>query len=405
MFVAKISFALVSILFLVGLMWLVALWLSGGQPFGMAESNGYTMFGVGLGFFGLGMLLWTTLFSLLLKRVIVAAILGVAAASLHLELANSFTGVGVALVVLVADCCLGIRWFREKRDRRATVASTNGDGKNSPQEVKSFGRILRPDRTAVLARLVWQHCRQSAGLMIVLAGSIVLLAAFPAGKLAFGYYGFLGLGRVNEQPLFLLALACVPLLGACAFLPDQWDRGYRFLSARGVSPKYVWLSRQLVALVPMALILSALLFFAYFLAPDSYTPGTGELVRRPMWTLAYVSGYVVLGYAVGQLCSMFFRSTVLAGLFSVLLSAILSRLVVPDDVLARQLALVGAADPTGHAIGHAAAHGQLAIGAKHAPSMAAARADVNYYCCRADSSGPLISYLPDPRGRPLRLRD
>ncbi len=76
-FFAKIAFALTSATAMVGLMLLLVLLLGGERM--LIDFPTATCAVVGL--FGLEMFLWATLFSLLLKRVLIAAILGVSAAS------------------------------------------------------------------------------------------------------------------------------------------------------------------------------------------------------------------------------------------------------------------------------------------------------------------------------------
>jgi hypothetical protein len=88
-----------------------------------------------------------------------------------------------------------------------------------------------------------------------------------------------------------------------------------------VAPKNVWLSRQLVAWLPLSVMLPLFLAFAALLAPMRYSPAVQNFVRCTTMTCGCVCCYVVLGVAVGQFCSMLFRSSILAGLFSILLSA------------------------------------------------------------------------------------
>ena len=82
-FAAKMALALVSAILLSGLMWLLALQAkrlgttSAGQPDDVA---------IILVLLGLEMFVWAMLFSLLLRRVLVVAILGVAAASVSIEI-------------------------------------------------------------------------------------------------------------------------------------------------------------------------------------------------------------------------------------------------------------------------------------------------------------------------------
>ena len=117
-----------------------------------------------------------------------------------------------------------------------------------------------------------------------------------------------------------------------AFLPDQWGRSYRFLADRGVPPKYVWLSRQLMTVFAPILLLAAILvaaiLLATFLLPmiPRAEPREFENVTKTVFMLGYtilgVFGYFVLCLAAGQFCSMVFRSGILAGLFTLLLSGL-----------------------------------------------------------------------------------
>jgi hypothetical protein len=134
-----------------------------------------------------------------------------------------------------------------------------------------------------------------------------------------------------------LALATVPMFGICAFLADQRRSSYRFLTDRGVPPKFVWLSRQLLTLgIPMFVFISLLLGLFLLASALLPVPNYSELPGGANYSLIYagtysvfhllfgILGYVFLGIAVGQLCSMFFRSPLLAGLFSVLLTILLT---------------------------------------------------------------------------------
>ena len=127
-----------------------------------------------------------------------------------------------------------------------------------------------------------------------------------------------------------MGLASIPLLGLSAFLPDQWRRSYRFLADRGVPPKYVWLSRQLTTVLAPLLLLAVVLVVAILLGAvlmPMFFPGNPweyQRVTKAVFFLGYVVvsvfGYVIVCLAVGQFCSMLFRSGVLAVLFSLLLA-------------------------------------------------------------------------------------
>jgi len=331
LFAAKIAFALTSMAALFSLMWLLALWLCRTMPTSIVQSSDNYAVLAGVVVFGVGMFLWATLFSLLLKHVLAAAVLGVAAASIHFELLSNLFGVlhgrlstlsGLLVLtvgVIAADCWLGIRWFCEKTDRRARAAAVQSPLARPTGE----GLGVRADRMAMLGRLVWQHFRQSIGTMSAVGGAIVSLAVVPAGALYWNTLPKPGYSEWWGKPLFALALMCVPLLGVCTFLADQRGRSYRVLADRGVSPRYVWLSRQLVALLPVVVVLPIFLFIAATNALECYYPHFG-VIRDTWGTVVSVLAQFVVAVAVGQACSMLFRSGILAGVFAVLSGVVLA---------------------------------------------------------------------------------
>jgi len=155
----------------------------------------------------------------------------------------------------------------------------------------------------------------------------------PAGLFVFSppYFSYGECNLLWQKPLYLLALLMVPLLGACAFLPDQWGRNFRFLADRGVRPKHVWWSRQLAIFLPLLLSAAFLFFIAlafhtghnlfnfhrfHYSAVDAAAIIFGLVVG--------IFGYAIVAVAAGQFCSMFFRSSLLAGLFSIVLTVVLA---------------------------------------------------------------------------------
>jgi hypothetical protein len=352
-FAAKLVFVLAAATILFGLTGLGAFFLS-NRTLPPQSTWGFHPLGgsifVMAGFFGVEMLLWATLFSLLTRNVLVAAVLGVAAASLSVEALVqfrylAFTDVAtwaywampwrmaLAAVVALVDVWLGVRWFRQRSERRLRGGRAGLDAATASQATVLAGRLGRPQPMAIVGRLVWQHWRHSARLTgVILAVNVCLFAAI-IGKCVGGQIDWNRLDFRGDPIIFCLGvlpiLVCIPLLGLSAFLPDQWGASYRFLADRGVAPKHVWLSRQLVAWMPLVLLLPLLLIFAALLAPKAYSPTLQDYVWYTTTACACVFGYVVIGVAVGQFCSMLFRSSVLAGLFSVLLSAVLAAWCVP----------------------------------------------------------------------------
>ena len=218
------------------------------------------------GFFGVEMFVWAVFFSLLSKRVLVAAVLGVTAASLGVHIAAAIDHMkvtmdticdalpwrtAIAAIVALADVWLAARWFREKRDRRAG-SSRVAVASNAPARPAAFADCFcRPDRTAILLRLVWQHWRQSAwtiaAVLAVILVPLTLIAVRWLGSSDPWFFSRNGdpiLYRLGVLPL----LAMTPWLGLCVFLGDDRQGRVHFLSDRGVPPKYVWLSRQSVLL-------------------------------------------------------------------------------------------------------------------------------------------------------------
>ncbi len=345
-FAAKMVFALVSAAAMFALAGLALAMLHPGTVVNPVELQ--HKFAVALAkrmpVLGLEMLLWATFFSLLLRRVLVAAVLGVAVASFHFDLTRGwyshFWGkdlwvapelVILTVVVALADLWLGIRWFREKCERRERpTQSALAAGATA-----WTARFLQPDRLMTIGRLVWQHWWQTWRLTVVLIGATMLpLAVICIGRLVTSHSWWDmsggGVDSVNHCVFFfgiVPAFVGVSLLGLIAFHADQWGRGYRFLADRGAAPKNVWLSRQLVCWASAAAALPALLAAALFLSPtaiDLINGGELPVARLITATCIMVIGYVILSVAAGQLCSMFFHSGILAGLFSIILTLVLA---------------------------------------------------------------------------------
>ncbi len=229
----------------------------------------------------------------------------------------------------MTDVWLGIHWFvgRENLDRTSRRAIT-GFVRRRPvlQDIAAGATaptgVYRPERMAIVWRLVWQAWRQSLATMATIAAVLILLAVFPAGWLVVDRFNFSY--DTAAKPLYLVVLALLPLLGTCVFMADQRRNSFRFMADRGVPPKYIWLSRLLVALAPLMITLSVLLFFAYWLAPYAWIMASSHLVYYWGLSMAFVLASVIVGFTAGQLCSMFLRSAILAGLFSVILGLLLT---------------------------------------------------------------------------------
>jgi hypothetical protein len=333
-FCGKITFALLSSAALFGAMWFLAEYFNGWiLPDTQSQVVLWELFGL----FGLEMLLWTALSSLLFRHVLIAAVLGAAAASVSLVIVVEQTSPNfsidadvaatvprralIAALVALLDLWLGMCWFRAQGDRgwRAIFPAVSVEMPTWTTAVANWWRV--PQRRMILGRLMWQHWRQS--IRILLAIGVVFVPLAIVGPLADLLIILPGPASHHQNIVhgmaYTLAIAVVPLLGACTFLADQRRRSFRFLTERGVSPKCVWLSRQLIALaIPMFLVAVCVLGsipFSDFSRPFFAWQVAGVFV--------FVLGYVVLGTAAGQLFSMFLRSGFLAAVFSVLLTSVL----------------------------------------------------------------------------------
>jgi hypothetical protein len=281
-----------------------------------------------------------------------AAILGIAAASLSVHIIVSWANppqpemsvemyrtalpwrMAVAALVALIDFAIGTRWLNERRSRSSGSPRSSIRTAAVAQPTVFSARLSGSGDVGILGRLAWQHWRQSISTIVVISVVLLLLAMFPTGGLVlsgwllpdwfhiFSKRLFIP-ALATIRPLFMLALATVPLLGLCAFLADQRGHSFRFLADRGVPPKYVWLSRQLVVLMSATVVLTGLLIVAFRVAPPYWSARLQEFDSYAAESMLFVFGAVILGIAAGQLCAMFFRSGILAGVFSLLLTAVL----------------------------------------------------------------------------------
>ncbi len=345
LFGGKVALACISTIALIGLLWLLSAILAGWQfP---REGDNLVIWGL-WGLAAVELLVWGIFFSLLCTRPLLAAILAVTAASLSVHVVAGGPGphlggqpyleavpfrVGIAGLVALADVWLGCRWFRE----RIVAADRVGKfrrGEPTGNETAAVRPGVLPARTAILGRLVWQQWRQSASIMASLGALLVPLIL--AGVWVWMTPAHIRQERLSVAMILAAVMAC--LLGASVFLGDQQRRRFRFFAEQGVRPRYVWLSRQVICIMPVLLLTAAVLplflfgnddlFYAWGrgLREGAYwrsdVPETGILLGDSS-QVAMLFGCVGLAYASGQLCSMLLRSGVLAAVFGLVLTAVL----------------------------------------------------------------------------------
>ena len=348
LFLGKIPFGLVSTPLLFLVLWASA-WIISGLRFPEADFHA-GIWGL-CGIAALEFFLWGVFFSLLcrqpMKAAILAAIFGSTTihffavmgiyqwrAEIYLEPRTIPYRLAVAALVAVANVWLGFRWLRDG-------STSAGDDRQLGQV--SIGRkaadVLRGavgTRSTILGRLAWQQWRQSRRMMVVLAAMTVPILAFMVANwiMFFGPGGSDTTRTSANLPLWVtLALAAAPLAGASVFMADQRRRSFRFLTQRGVSARHVWIGRQVVWILAVAcgtmlLVLPWVVFpVVSWLVELQETARYGEAYDPMQDTavkFAFLGGmcfaHVMGAYAAGQLCSMFFRSGILAGFFALLLS-------------------------------------------------------------------------------------
>ncbi|MGA2257351.1 MAG: hypothetical protein ABSG53_22060, partial [Thermoguttaceae bacterium] len=324
-FAGKVVFALASTVALFLLAWTVALALARELPDPLFHRQIWALCGLG----GIELLAWGILFSLLLKRPLVAVICAVTVVSIILWFlggeSNRWMAVDLnpktvyarlLIVALMAatDIALALRWFRERSPLTARLRSARA------REATGWGFDLPPSSGTMLCRLVWQELRQSAALTAALMAMllpIVLLGwaqwLFPIDPRHLDAPGF---GRILSV-LLLPGFLAAPLLGSSVFLADQTDCRFRFLAECGIPPRLVWLSRQIRGLAIM------LLGLLLVLVPEIAVIAGKKQPDGMLLVIERLVGFVVVAYVCGQLCSMVFRSGILAATFGTILTLLL----------------------------------------------------------------------------------
>ncbi len=378
LFAGKLLVAALSALLLATALTATGWITSGYAPPGGRDSS------VALGMFGMAIfegLAWGTLFSLLVKRPLAAALwtlfVGTVAVNVAVN-ANSNYAVGSIVprayleavplrlafvgIVLAASVAVARRWLvvgaglpglaavskpspvGRGQGEGALVAGTSPSPRPSPS---GRGRVVpvpfRPSRGRSLARLLWQSCRESWLLLLLPIGvaSLLVLAIVVL-------VGFSGPGKQLATVVVTATLVSLPALyGGLAFSADQRRGSHRFLAEHAARPRYVWLARHIVWLgalvflfVAVVLIVAALTTLVIrdssqeFLKELVFWVGGYETLPGLAYNVATQSGFAARGivlawfgtiaaYSIGQVCSMLMRSEILAAFLAVVLSVVL----------------------------------------------------------------------------------
>jgi hypothetical protein len=374
---AKLLCAVIGLCSLLMALWLTAGALAGWQALSPRDAGRLW------GLWGLACaegLAWGILCSLIIRsplRATVAAVLAVtlaiqAAVTLTkthnlLEIASYVEAIPLRLfllaLVVAADVWLLPRWLAGqfpqsidwRRTRRPSVQTKSAGGWQSPA----------PSWAAPLGRLMWQAWCEAVGSAWWLIGlglaSVLVCAAVSAVLL----YEILDFGQVYVQPpvvggsrlipLFALMpfILMTALFGSLAFSVDPMWRA-RFLAEHGVSPRLVWLSRQIVwggwlfGLLAIAVVLTVV---PWLIPPpvlsearpegewwDTSLPGqtlriltADSSTQRSLFRLCneelatnawLVWAMLFSAYCVAQLLSLMVRRRLLAAVFSIVLGCV-----------------------------------------------------------------------------------
>lgn len=359
-FATKVVIAFASAVLLGMSLTLTGAWLAGALP---SQRDALYILGVA-GVAMLEFLAWGLLFSLWWKHPLLAAVAAMAAASFGAQWAilsttsenNSWTAeayvaavparLAICLVVFAVDVWLGRRWLYPVPNAKPT----SGRAKTASGAVaKAASGVERP-RLKMFGRLLWQTWRESWKAILValpLSIALVVVALIPA--YVSNVHDFL-----RTLPFF--ALVSPALLGALAFRADQKRDHRLFLATHAAWPRYVWFARHVVWLGTVLLlgiviyisgswIMQSLFrgelqnyldghwhYHTHWLGREFSTeaPGWAQAWRFEYMQATYVRGVAtawlafLAAYGIGQLCSMVFKQTVLAGFLAILLAVVLA---------------------------------------------------------------------------------
>jgi hypothetical protein len=293
-------------------------------------------------------MVWGVFFSLILKRPLLAAIVGVTVASMGSYAVAGIMQIpfpsksllpmqmfaGLSGLLAIVNILIGRGWFKEKMwSAFGTNLPKNAGISSTSKSMTLEQYISRPNFWTIFRRLTWQHWRQSRWLVIVVLVMLApLIFAFiqlwwinnkywRSGNIR--YHDWVDFCMTISMPL---AVAMPPLVASFTFLADQRQRSLRFFAQRGISSRMLWFSRLLpwlVIIVPFCLVAILAYFSTYIFLNHVGRPRGHEEWFAISLCILFLFGYLMLSLCVGQFCSMYFRSGFLAGLFSLIITALL----------------------------------------------------------------------------------
>ncbi len=308
-FWAKVSFAAASSLLLTAILWLVT-----RGVFLWDAPHGSTWFGTYGLLYMAEIFAWSIFASLIVRQPLWGVIAAIAWQSLSMQLVLPYltsgrlnddvqllnedlrftlSRFGVLILLTAADVVLGKLWFEDRlrlprwrmRLTRDSVASYPADAELPP---------YRGQRQIGWSRLLWLSWRDGRWVMI----------AFLV------WYGFHFLRMKNFREWELLMLPSFIgsyFFGVFAFAPEHWGGRFRFLTERGCSPRFAWLSRQVVWIPPLLLMCAGTLWKRNL--ENVANPHSADQAAIEVMTAGVVP---LIAYSAGQFAAMLIRSSVVA---------------------------------------------------------------------------------------------
>lgn len=359
-FVGKVSVAATSALALAGALMVVGRLLAAGE---LPEQG---RMAAAIGLFGVAILeavAWGTLFSLLIKRPLLAAIVtlvvGAAAVNLAAYLFAPYSNanldtdayaaaaaprLGIAAAVLILSMAIARRWLpagaRPGSVRAGVWAWPRRPRLHIAERSHGSDALKQASGRSMLARLIWQSWRDGGKLLLLpFAIAAVFLLGVASVVTLTGSRGEVAAASWLATSLFVPAL-----FGALAFSADQRRGSHRFLAEHAVRPRYVWLARHIVWLgtllvfsITIWLVVTSLTGWgAQFVARQTLEEflQTGHMVHFGVDSVVVLRHLVdgasltwcgiLTAYALGQFSSMHLRSEILAAFIALLLSVVIT---------------------------------------------------------------------------------
>lgn len=320
-----------------------------------------------LGLFGVAIfeaLAWGTLFSLLSKRPLLAALLTIVCGATLVhgaviavnqsgmatsDLAAYSEAIPVRVAMIAGAAALAFLAARNWLvPHPACIAPSHSFARSSlpkaPTPITELLGRLRADshsnetffRGRMLTRLLWQTWRESWKLLLVpLLMAVFLLLGVGAA------IGFL-FGTMPSAIFAGATLLFAPALyGSFAFYADQRKASYRFLAEHGARPRYVWFSRHAVWFGALLILLTAITAALSATGVAAYrqqleaAAGDGDwrwwradTSMLEQWSALRIFfgasiaawGGAITAYSTGQFFSMSVRSEILAAFLALLVS-------------------------------------------------------------------------------------